>query len=447
MNPVRNPFSFHGEISGRDYLAWGIGLFCLKYPLDWLVATYVAHISWYPHYYFSVLSNPLFSFREGWQSQWLPMLGVAAPFLWMGLALTIQRLHALRRAPIWAMFFFIPFLNIMFFLALVAMEPAPPEPAGGSQVHGPLDRFVPENQVACVVVALLASVVIAGTGFLLSYVLHMPYGANVFFAVPFLCGYLSRMLIGYRHNVGVWATVGWACVTQLLCGGILVSFMIEGTFCVMIALPVVIPVAIAGALVAHYTEARAFPHLRGKTLGVVGLIPLALVLDMVFCYGNPGTYATVSRIRIQAKPDVIWKNVVEFPKLGRPDAAADVFDMFMIPKLQGAVIEGRGVGAIRRCKFDTGEFVEPIEVWSPGRCLRFGVVAQPERLDGSVRVRRGQFLFDAQPDGSTLLTGTTWYEVSLFPGTYWNLWMDYFLHVTHMRALEHVRDLSEQRVY
>src|SRR4051794_20650189 len=111
MNPVRKLFSFHGEISGKEYLAWGIGLFLLKYPLDWLVATQIAHISWYPHYYFSALSNPLFDLKHGLQA-WLPMLAVAAPFLWIGLALTVQRLHALNRAPVWAMFFFFPFLNI-----------------------------------------------------------------------------------------------------------------------------------------------------------------------------------------------------------------------------------------------------------------------------------------------------------------------------------------------
>ena len=95
----------------------------------------------------------------------------------------------------------------------------------------------------------------------------------------------------------------------------------------------------------------------------------------------------------------------------------------------------------------TGEFVGHREVWKQGRELTFGVTAQPARLQGSGNVTRGQFILQPQEDGSTLVTGTTWYEVSLFPGTYWNTWMYYFLHVTHMRALEHVRDLSEKRVY
>ena len=441
---VRKVFSFHGEITGKEYVGWGVGLFLLKFPLDWLVATYVAHIPWYPHYYFSALSNPLFSLQTTiWQ--WIPMLAVAGPFLWAGLALTVQRLRTLNRAPVWAMFFFFPFLNVVFFLALAAMKPVPPDQP--SEVKGPLDRFVPEDQIACTVLALFVSVLMAGSGFLLSYSLHMPYGANVFFAIPFLCGYVTRLLIGYRHNVGLATGIAWACVSQLICAGILVSFLVEGVFCVMIALPIVLPVAILGAVVAHYTEPYAFPHLRGKMMAVVGLIPLALVADHFFSYRDPGLRATISQIRISAPPMTIWNNVVAFPPLGRPDADRDVFDRFMIPKLQGAIIEGRGVGAVRHCQFHTGEFIEPIEVWRPGRELTFSVKGQPARLDGSVTVRRGQFLFQPRDNGYVDVTGTTWYEVSLFPPVYWDMWMAYFLHTTHMRALEHVRDLSENRVY
>lgn len=111
------------------------------------------------------------------------------------------------------------------------------------------------------------------------------------------------------------------------------------------------------------------------------------------------------------------------------------------------MIEGTGVGALRRCQFTHGEFEEPVEVWQPGRELTFGVRAQPARLDGSIKVRRGQFLLQPLEDGGTLVTGTTWYEVLLYPPVYWDLWMHYFLHTTHTRALEHIRDLAERRVY
>ena len=438
---------FDGEVSGREYLAWGVGLFLLKLPLDTWVAKTYAGIHWQPWYYFSALQNPLFT-AQATRGQWLPMLAAAVPFLYIGLALTVQRLNALRRVPLWAVFFFVPFANVVFFMLLVGMTPPPPdEPKKDHAAAGPLDRFVPEGRMACVVLAMLLTVLFASSTFYLSVFLQMPYGANVFMAVPFLCGYLTRLLIGYRHNVSFWGALWWATVSQLLCAAILVSFAVEGVFCVMIALAVVVPIAWVGAAVAHFTEAHTFPSLRGKTLCVVAIVPLALAFDAMVSYNQPGMRAVVSRVRINATPAVIWNNVVEFPPISRSDGSKDIFDMFMIPRLERAVIEGRGEGALRRCQFHTGEFLEPIEVWQPGRELTFAVKGQPARLEGCIAVRRGQFLFQPMSDGSTVVTGTTWYELSMFPEVYWDLWMGYFLHTTHMRALEHIRDLSERRVY
>jgi uncharacterized membrane protein YhaH (DUF805 family) len=445
MDTIKKLFSFRGEVSGRDYLFWGVTLFLVKAPLDWIVARYVVGMmDWTPLAYFSVQFNPLFRLKATWH-EWGPMLAVAAPFLWMGLALTVQRLRALRRPPVWAVFFFVPFLNMLFFLTLVKMEPAP-EPIPGS-VEGPLDRFVPESQLGCILLSWAITLASAGAGYVVSARLHMPYGSTVFFAIPFLTGYLTRLLIGYRHNVSFGGALWWAGVSQVVCAAVLVSFAIEGLFCVMIALPVVLPIAMMGGAIAHVTGDLTFPNLKGKTLCAVGVLPLALAVDLMHCYNNPGLRAAVTTVNIRATPARIWPHLVAFPRIDRPDAAQDIFDRFMIPRLQGAVIEGQGPGAIRRCIFHTGEFVEPIEVWEPGRELTFGVTAQPARLEGCVNVRRGQFKFVTRTDGSTTVIGTTWYEVSLFPGIYWDLWMQQFLHATHRRALEHIRDLAEQRSY
>jgi len=84
------------------------------------------------------------------------------------------------------------------------------------------------------------------------------------------------------------------------------------------------------------------------------------------------------------------------------------------------VIDGEGVGALRRCEFSTGAFVEPIIVWDAPRRLSFDVTAQPDpmrelspyrsarppHLAGAFRARRGEFRLIALPDGRTRLEGT-----------------------------------------
>ena len=124
-----------------------------------------------------------------------------------------------------------------------------------------------------------------------------------------------------------------------------------------------------------------------------------------------------------------------------------------------ARIAGRGVGAIRRCEFTTGAFIEPIEVWDEPRLLRFGVTANPQpmrelspygpietpHLDNYLVSRRGQFALRALPGNRTEVIGTTWYQHHLWPASYWQLWSDAIIHRIHLRVLNHVKGLSERR--
>src|SRR5690606_19692939 len=122
----------------------------------------------------------------------------------------------------------------------------------------------------------------------------------------------------------------------------------------------------------------------------------------------------------------------------------------------GATIDGHGVGAVRRCRFTTGEFVEPITVWDEGRELGFTVTEQPDpmqelspwdirppHLDGGFRTTAGQFLLEPLPGGRTRLIGRTHYVLDLAPRAYWSMWSEHIIHRIHMRVLEHVKRMAE----
>ena len=111
--------------------------------------------------------------------------------------------------------------------------------------------------------------------------------------------------------------------------------------------------------------------------------------------------------------------------------------------MQRAQIEGEGVGAIRHCIFDGGEFREPVQVWDPPRNLTFGVTGQIEKFSPYLAVTKGQFRIEPLGQGRAELVGTTWYRLRIAPGIYWRPWVDFFIHRIHMRALEHIRSLSE----
>ncbi len=124
-----------------------------------------------------------------------------------------------------------------------------------------------------------------------------------------------------------------------------------------------------------------------------------------------------------------------------------------------ARIEGQGVGAIRYCEFTTGSFVEPITVWDAPHRLAFDVTEQPDpmveltpyrsirppHLKSSFRSQRGEFRLIPQPDGRTLLQGSTWYTVGMRPQTYWTFWTDWIVHEIHMRVLWHIREVAQSK--
>jgi hypothetical protein len=115
------------------------------------------------------------------------------------------------------------------------------------------------------------------------------------------------------------------------------------------------------------------------------------------------------------------------------------------------------VGAVRRCEFSTGPFVEPITVWDQPHRLAFDVTQQPPsmtewspyhdvhapHLEGYMVSRGGEFRLVALPGGRTRLEGTTHYTLALYPALYWRGYAEALLHGIHTRVLQHIKHLSE----
>jgi hypothetical protein len=215
--------------------------------------------------------------------------------------------------------------------------------------------------------------------------------------------------------------------------------------------------ALMGALLAKsLAESDQFVRAAPVRSSLV-LVPLVFAANGASPLPPEDSLPIESAIVVHAPPEVVWKRVVSFPPLAPPTEA--LFRAGIAAPL-AATIDGEGVGATRRCEFTTGTFVEPIDVWKPGRELSFHVTSQPDpmrewtlhagprppHLDGYLQSTRGQFVLEPLPDGSTRLVGRTWYRVHMEPAGYWRMWGDAIIHAIHMRVLEHVAHLAEDDV-
>ncbi|HVJ82852.1 MAG TPA: hypothetical protein VNC50_17420, partial [Planctomycetia bacterium] len=168
---------------------------------------------------------------------------------------------------------------------------------------------------------------------------------------------------------------------------------------------------------------------------------------------EPRLRSQVTVVEIAAPPEKVWPHVVAVAEL--PPPTEWIFRIGIAYPIR-AVIEGKGPGAIRRCVFSTGEFIEPIEVWDEPNVLGFSVASnpppleewspyahlEPPHLHGYLVSERGEFRLEAIP-GGTRLTGTTWYRNRMWPSDYWGLLSDRIIGAIHHRVLRHVAALAE----
>jgi hypothetical protein len=280
------------------------------------------------------------------------------------------------------------------------------------------------------------------------------YGFALFVGTPFALGFFSSVLhgLGRPRTAAECVTVG--TVSVVIASFALIAFALEGAICIVMALPLTVGLGLLGALVGYAAQRRFDRPGSARALSVVVLLPVLMGAESAE-ERRPPLRAVTTEVVVDAPPAVVWRHVVSVEPLPEP---RELLFRAGIAYPTHATISGTGVGAVRRCTFSTGDFVEPITVWEPGRRLEFRVASQPPpmrelspwanvhppHLDGFLRSERGRFELIPLAGGRTLLRGTSWYRNRMWPQPYWGLWADVLMHRIHSRVLRHVERLAEE---
>jgi uncharacterized membrane protein YhaH (DUF805 family) len=446
-------WSWHGKISRAIFLLWAALLFALKYNIDRLLLKLLFDHEWS---LFNYINKPipwlgLSPADTPWE--YFVLLAVALPFLWVGMMICIKRLRA-AGLPIWlAVLFVIPAVKWLLFLALaIVPDRELPQPPGNGTDK--LLRILPKSRLGSATLAVGITIVLAVGATFFGTQLLREYGWGLFVAVPFCLGFLAVLIYGGGGHRTLGENILVALLSVTLAGTALLVVAIEGVICILMAAPLALLLATAGALVGHIILATrshdALPQLYCVPLLA---IPMALGIDH-YVGDNPPLLRVSTSVQVNASPTTVWRHVVSFTQLSPPDEL--IFKCGIAYPIR-AEIEGQGPGSVRNCIFSTGPFVEPIEVWEEPCLLRFSVTKNPApmqewtpyrdlhpaHLDGFLISRKGEFRLIPLPGGNTRLEGTTWYHHSMWPAAYWQLWSDYIIHKIHSRVLAHVKALAE----
>jgi uncharacterized membrane protein YhaH (DUF805 family) len=381
-------------------------------------------------------SNPLTAALIAW----------TLPFLWIGVSMTMRRAEDAGRSPFLALLYFLPLVNYatMLILCVLPSRPRPPDrlPSVDAQRGHAL-----RSALLGVGVGLAIALAMVGV----SVMVFGQYGTTLFLATPFVMGAAAAYVFNFESPRPAGRTMGLATLTVVVAGGAILLVAFEGILCLVMAAPPAIAMALMGAWLGRALAGR--PRSGTPHIAFV-LVPLPLLAALEVGRPLPSPSEVLTTVEISAPADVVWRHVVTFSELREPPAW---FFRLGIAYPQRATIAGTGVGALRRCEFSTGAFLEPITAWEEPRRLAFDVAAQPppltewspyrhvaaRHLDGYLRVRGGEFRLRPLPGGRTLLEGRTFYEMRIFPTAYWRLWSDALIHAIHQRVLGHIQALSE----
>ncbi len=450
-NALATMFGFRLGVSRGVYLRLGFLLAAIKYLGD-AGLYYAATGKWFS---IGQFLSPLASERlpdatagGDMATVLIPLCGVlwALPFIWVGLSMSMRRSIDAGRSPWWGLLFFVPFVNLL----MIAVIGCLPTAALSSAPVAPARHELPAHRIIFAFLWMLPLCIgillfVAGLATLAEF-----YGASLFMLAPFLLGLLPGYYFRSRYGLSARQVILYVVVAQIGLFGAILLLALEGVICLVMAAPLSLGLSVlgifCGKLLADLGASKAPPAL----LMILPIVPLG-----EYHLQKPHQSYVTSSVIIEAPIETVWQNVVSFSEMPKPEEW--LFRLGIAAPMR-ARIEGHGVGAVRYCEFTTGAFVEPITDWDEPTHLGFDVAAQPQpmrelsfydfvnapHLNGFFQSKKGAF--DLKPLGPnrTALSGTTWYQIDIHPGWYWQLYGHWFVRTIHGRVLQHISALSSK---
>ncbi|MEE3373266.1 MAG: hypothetical protein VX346_28280 [Planctomycetota bacterium] len=441
-------FGFSRDVPRLFYATSGLSLMLVKYVVERVVLEQAAGTTMSPWLFVSPVLTAREELVRG-APDWLPWAWFlwTLPFLWIAVTMTLRRAYSAGYSAWFGLLILVPGVNLVTMVIMALLPDRRSIPPGDAT--SPIRHTVSHYRAA--LIGLVAGLLLALAMLVISVYAFGTYGSSLFLGTPILMGAVASVITNTAASTRLSSSVCLGMLTVILGGGVLWAFALEGIICLAMAAPLALPLgALGGALGKTIADTSRRP-LRG-TSTILFLLPGIAGLEHL-THAQP-EWMVQTEIHVAADIDQVWNCVIHFPDLPPPTAW---YYRWGIACPIRAEISGRGVGAVRRCIFTTGVFVEPITTWNAPHRLAFDVTQQPApmfelspyhnihppHLEGALRSTRGEFTLQPSPDGGTLLTGRTWYQFDMFPHAYWTLWSDLFIHRIHHRVLEHVKHHAE----
>lgn len=449
-----------GKVSRGFYFIVGAVLMAFKYVVEMLVISSVSGLAFTPMDFLvpsMVLRERFFRASPDWLPWALAIWSL--PFVWIAVSMTVRRCRDANISQWWGLAILIPLVNLVVMLTMAIMPQREPEIVESPDLSQDEYRDTQEGRQIRMLLSALLGLLIGGLFAVMATAISVytleSYGASLFMGMPIVSGAAGGFVYNQPSLRGVGSSMIVGLLSCLMGGSFLILFAMEGAVCLIMAIPIVLPLGLFGGWLGYAMAAVLIQQSKWMLGGAIlfVFVPLFTLVEKQVFTETP-VYVVESSIVVDAPCKEVWHNVIAFPEITAPPKW---FFKYGVATPLRARIDGAGVGAVRHCEFTTGSFVEPITVWDQPNRLAFDVTEQPEplvemtpyehihppHLKGTFLSVRGEFELVQLSADQTRLIGRTWYTVDMGPRLYWKQWTDFIIHQIHLRVLDHIKMTTE----
>jgi hypothetical protein len=275
------------------------------------------------------------------------------------------------------------------------------------------------------------------------------------FIVPFVIGFI-RIYFEYKVHDKLSAREMTVIAWQPIFVFLLVSVvtLLEGSICVLIALPAFMLCSSLGGLTAGY-GLKYFNNKQG-TLSCVALLPFLIAPVEVNLFKSSKIYTIENIVIIDASPSNVWKQLGNVNQIGKDELSFSFTQLMGIPSPISANMSGAEVGSIRTSVWEKGvKFDEVITEWKVNEKMSYRFDIDPDvipdtSLDKHVKLGgayfsplTGFYKIKYLTDGKSELTLSTTVQDNTNFGVYSRIWGEFIFRDFHTSLLKLMKTRSE----
>ena len=282
-------------------------------------------------------------------------------------------------------------------------------------------------------IAAIATFLLCTLGFTLFHFELVGLGYTFFIVVPLCIGY----------SLGIKLDWGISLVIAVMMGLTLFFFLLltagfEGLVCVIMLLPIFIPVVLISILIGYNLRKRSLKTDK-KNIINISLYPLIVLL---FSGGIEHFFSNkFENAKVESTIYLPYEASTVYDFIKSVDTLAGKRSLLMNLGLsvpQKCVLEKEEVGAKRTCYFENGTIEEKLTDIKRGEYIKMKVTNYDLPGFKWLKFDDAIYLFDQKGD-STKLTRITTYQSQLKPRIYWEFWERQAIEAQHEYVLNDLK--------